>query len=1037
MLPITDGENFSFTLTFSDDTSTDTFAKEDFIIEPSGLIMITTVDFSGKTATITATTDTDALVAEQTGILTISVGTEYEDLSGNSPDISRKLYEIDIKLPTVEDAISEPIEETEAANDYIITYTFSESIEGITASNFEITTGTGTIADDITHDRDNNTVMLTVTSTEESIEITVKDFTDAVGNKGLDTEPLILNDIAVSQVNSTIGNDDITISDENFIFTLTFTKEIEAATLSVDDFTTNDNIKIVSIAPTTGTTTDFIVEFSINATEDTAAVDFTIAADTVGNNEQFNSKDIVISIDRGPRVIGVDGGLFFNKEQLEPNSQFSYKLFFSEAIKENSLIVGDFNITPSGISAQNVSFNGDKTEATVDFQVDVEIDATTFSITLANDSYTDQADNENIEITGANAVFPIDITVDTKAPEITSPPSGTPVPFPLTINFSEALQLTAVLDKNVPILTSADIISINATFSDVIIDNGGAGGTGRVIIEANITDPAGVRPTLTIDESKYSDTLGNTGSGTYELTISIPNQETAWLGAGVCENFRFDDGDGSAGHPYQISNTCQLQNIAADDITADDVEYTGLLGKNYILMADLDVNYTSNWNDGAGFSPIGDDIASFDGTFDGGDFRISNLTIDRTTDYIGVFGYNTGTIKNIALDAADITGYENVGGLVGQNDGTIVNGVANGSVSGSGTHQQVGGLIGFNSSSGSIDTSVFFGDVVGNDSVGGLVGQNDGTIENSLSSGSVTANNNFGGFVGNNDSGTYTGDIWCKPPGSTLTNAVGSGDVTGITTYENCTIVATANDVQNINDNLNWHYIMIDDINLSDNFTPIGNVYTPFTGTFDGRGFTISNLTVELDVVTTDSLGLFGYNTGTIKDITLDNVSVGGIVAGDGVNKDNIGGLAGQNDGTIDNISLYGSVGGNEYIGGLVGINNSNGIITNSSFSGNTEGTVFIGGFVGQNDGMIDTGISSGSVGGSSDTIGGFVGINNSTGIINNSISSTSITKGSYPIGGFVGHNNGGIIGGPSTYCQQEENSWRWQLLVLKIMATL
>ena len=121
-LPITNNTGFTFTLTFSDDISIDTFTAEDFTVEPEELASISDIAFSGTTATITATTD---IPETATGNLTISVGDEWKDTADNTAD-KQILYTIDVQLPTVKDTDSEPIETT-PENDYTITYTFSES----------------------------------------------------------------------------------------------------------------------------------------------------------------------------------------------------------------------------------------------------------------------------------------------------------------------------------------------------------------------------------------------------------------------------------------------------------------------------------------------------------------------------------------------------------------------------------------------------------------------------------------------------------------------------------------------------------------------------------------------------------------------------------------------------------------------------------------------------------------------------------------------------------------------------------------------
>ena len=1132
LLPITDGENFSFTLTFSENINTSTFTAADFV-NLSSLITISNITFSGATATITATTD---IPENQQGNLTIDVGTEYEDLAGNSPAATETLYDLDVQLPTVEDAISEPIEETEATNDYIITYTFSEAIGAIIADNFEI--NNGTISQ---FDHTENTVTFTLVSDIDTVTITVTGFTDTSKNVGnVNTATFNLGNINVSQANSIIGDDDLIKSGDNYTFELTFNREIEANTLLVGDLvSTNTNFEVVSITPSSDTAATFTVTVTILG-DDTAKADFTIAVGGVGVGSQINKEPIVISIDRAPRVVSIpeNSQTEFSSDII--SSGISYTFTFSEAI--NGLEGSDFVITPdnSGVSIQSTSFDDGITKAAVTFTVSAGA-ADDFSITLPDDSYTDDGGNQNRETT---AELPLNITIDTIAPRvvsindssktefnkddlgnssefsytftfsetindlsgddfeiiqvgnpisvptvslndkiatvtfavaantegdfsislktnsytdqlgnqnseeealpeitidnnpptITSPAAGDyPVPtqpFDITIDFSEELDTA-----NVPVFTAE-----NATVSNITIENSGGKG---IIVAVFKLDLSKTQATITIKGSDYSDALGNIGDD-YTLTIDTETLVSGWLSSGSdCQNFAFDGtGDGSAGNPYQISNICQLQNIAVNTITAGGVAYTNLLAadKSYILIEDIDATYTAEWDSEAGFNPIGNNNSNFNGTFDGKGFTLSNLIIDRTTDYIGLFGYNTGTIKDITLDSVDITGDDHVGGLVGRNDGEnsnvgiINNSNSSGSISGNfsvgglvgsttissienstssanvkGTDNNVGGLVGGSTTISSIENSTSSGSVSGMNNVGGFIGFNDsgiitdstsygnvegdanvggfvgqyqnaitspafkianstsygdvvgkggntdgniggfvgrnqeGTINNSLSSGSVQGGNlNVGGFVGNNISGTYTNDTWCKPAAdNSPVAAVGSGgSVTGIT---DCIIVETAVDVENIKNNLSGYYIVGNDIDLSTitDFTPIGNNNTRFTGTFEGAGFTLSNLTIDRD--TANFIGLFGYNEGTINDIILESVNITGAAS--------TGGLVGRNQG---------------------------GTINNSKVSGSVSGTSNVGGIVGFNTGTIENSISSGSVSGTDSNIGGFVGTNTS-----------------------------------------------------------
>ena len=60
-----------------------------------------------------------------------------------------------------------------------------------------------------------------------------------------------------------------------------------------------------------------------------------------------------------------------------------------------------------------------------------------------------------------------------------------------------------------------------------------------------------------------------------------------------------------------------------------------------------------------------------------------------------------------------------------------------------------------------------------------------------------------------------------------------------------------------------------------ENWTPIGNYSNRYTGTFDGDGYTISNLNINTS--NSDYVGLFGYvDGGTVENLNLANVSVSG-----------------------------------------------------------------------------------------------------------------------------------------------------------------
>src|SRR6516225_2330720 len=116
-------------------------------------------------------------------------------------------------------------------------------------------------------------------------------------------------------------------------------------------------------------------------------------------------------------------------------------------------------------------------------------------------------------------------------------------------------------------------------------------------------------------------------------------------------------------------------------------------------------------------------------------------------------------------------------------------------------------------------------------------------------------------------------------------------------------IINNAADLENINNNLSGNYVLGGNIDLSGvNFTPIGSLVNPFTGTFNGNGYTISNLSINLP--STSHVGLFGWvgQTGNVHSLRLSNVSV--------IGNGDVGGLAGGVEGVIAECSVSGSVSG-------------------------------------------------------------------------------------------------------------------------------
>lgn len=251
----------------------------------------------------------------------------------------------------------------------------------------------------------------------------------------------------------------------------------------------------------------------------------------------------------------------------------------------------------------------------------------------------------------------------------------------------------------------------------------------------------------------------------------------------------------------------------------EDIEQLQAVSTNssgqYALRNSIDATATKDWTDG-GFKPIigTDDIGkeiAFTGKFDGLDYNIFNLNINRNTGNVGLFGMvgNGAVIQNVTLVGGSIKGWNNVGALAGQvSDGAQISNIMN-SASVTGSSTNVGGIIGSAGKSdfkNLVNTGTVAGTAEGaENNAGGLIGSlSGGTLSGtSYNLGGVTGKgSNVGGLVGKasdatlggeddfiynrlNVSGAYNvGGIVGSMTNTTVKNAENSGNVTatGFTT---------------------------------------------------------------------------------------------------------------------------------------------------------------------------------------------------------------------------------------------------------------
>ncbi len=462
----------------------------------------------------------------------------------------------------------------------------------------------------------------------------------------------------------------------------------------------------------------------------------------------------------------------------------------------------------------------------------------------------------------------------------------------------------------------------------------------------------------------------------------------------------------------------------------------------------------------AGWIPIGNGSTTFSGSYDGQGYGIYNLFLHRPTmSYTGLFGYMNGAkLNRINLRTVYILGQTYTGGLAGvANYGSVVN---NCSVTGSVTGvTNVGGLLGYCDGSGTTN-SYSHANVSGTgDQVGGFVGlsgwNNSSYHQFCYSTGSVTAPNAAykGGFLGRSSSVTLRDCYWDLQTSGMATDPLAIGkstaqmkqqatytrwnfqnqwsiaenfsypdldgllfhapptaltldDLMGSGTASDPYLLMNAAQLNVMRQNLNTHYALGADIdlnssvvwNLGSGWEPVGGQANPFTGSFEGNGYTIDGLSISRPK--SDLQGLFGYTDGaSIRRLSLSNCHI--------LAQSNVGGAVGYSkNSSVDEISFDGIMLAHSASGGIAGVV-ENGYVQRSRSEIDLKNySNYAGGLVGY---IISSGSINGTVSNSSCTgavsgthnVGGLVGMV-AWGYILNSYSHSTV-NGTYQVGGLVG----------------------------------
>ncbi|MEI6285499.1 MAG: filamentous hemagglutinin N-terminal domain-containing protein [Bacillota bacterium] len=462
--------------------------------------------------------------------------------------------------------------------------------------------------------------------------------------------------------------------------------------------------------------------------------------------------------------------------------------------------------------------------------------------------------------------------------------------------------------------------------------------------------------------------------------------------------------------------------------TVDDYIDLNNVRNDLSTYAAYQMNQDIDANSSAGFLTIGDDNHKFYGRFDGQNNTISNLLIDQTAQYVGLFGYvgSAATISSLNLSNATITGYKAggvgyVGGIAGNNMGKLnALSVSGGNISGSG-------------SAGTI----YVGGVAGQNYSGTISGATVGAL--TLSGSGIADNAYLGGVVGYNSAGVTPGTgIVTGFTVSDATLAVNSGTfgtayVGGVVGFHLSGTISSGS----------TNSVLLNGSNLLSGNAYVGGIAGCNYSTI--RNVSLSNARLSGSSSTGDVFvgGVAGYNYSVqISDVEVDSTTLSGSNVSWG--KVYVGGAAGDNIGQISAVRLSAdTINGSSthsriYVGGVVGRNMnivgvaasiSNVTLNSVSLNGTTvskdanvsSGMVSVGSVAGENNssvingatlsGMTVTGRSTNGTINSGGVAGDNTGTIQSVTLVSSTISADNLSTGAVNVGGVAGASHGTLSG--------------------------
>lgn len=476
------------------------------------------------------------------------------------------------------------------------------------------------------------------------------------------------------------------------------------------------------------------------------------------------------------------------------------------------------------------------------------------------------------------------------------------------------------------------------------------------------------RPTMALTRAEAATILLNVKKNE---PIIVANAEelatTDCMAAHAGQEGVFVQGSGTKNDPYKIATEEQLNHMrihvteGAFYVLTKNIAIT----KDYAVTPPAVTSDEANWTQG-NFAPIGSKEVPFKGSLFGNGYTISGLNITgsaerddsrsgKAADYAGLFGClaEGSGVTNLIIDASNIEGGQYTGGIVGYNEGTIMNCQlgSKGKIKGS---TYTGGIVGFSTSPlsslrnrGSVE-----GSTNGTGGIVGFLSASETALLNCQNEGVVKGNKNTGGIVGILSSGDSADTVvrQCDNKGTVEVGPYNGGGIAGAA-------------------NSGGKKILIEDCENS-GYVDGSGVNGGIVGYIDEK-VTVNNCTNIGDVTGDNAGGVLGENGGVIS-YCYNTAKVSGSTNGGGIaayqskesgkitkcynqglidSENNSGGITGSNEAKINNCYNTGKIRGTNYIGGIAGKNI--GSIKNTYNAGTLTGENGEGSLVGRNTGTL------------------------------------------------------------------------------------